>query len=211
MANITCVDSIVEGKSLLKHAFYQRWSKGELTKENLQEYAKEYYQLVIKIPALVASVLNNISEPELKAKVEENLKEEREHVALWEGFARSLDISREELLAHKPAQMTLDAIARLEILARYSLESGITTLYSLEKELAQIAATKKDGLTKFYGLMSEDAHKYFDEHLKEESHLEAWRNGEVNEVSARKVAAASMLSQNQILDSVCLACGIAMC
>ena len=46
---------------------------------------------------------------------------------------------------------------------------------ALEAELPKIAKTKKDGLCAWYNLASEDAQIYFDEHLKEEEHLQVWR------------------------------------
>ncbi len=211
MTKINCVDTIIETKSLLKHPFYQKWSRGELTLSELGEYAKEYYQLVIRIPKIVEALLSHVTEEKLRQKIEENLSEEKEHIALWEDFALSLGIPRSELIVHESRKETKEALACLENLARESRESGIVTMYSLEMELPKIAATKKEGLAKFYGLTSERAHRYFDEHLKEESHIAAWRNEEVSEAKAKSVAGASIKAQNQILDAVCLSCNIAMC
>ena len=35
---------------LLKHPFYQAWSAGELTKEDLKFYAEQYYHQVSEFP-----------------------------------------------------------------------------------------------------------------------------------------------------------------
>ena len=41
------IDEVISSKSLLKHPFYQSWSKGELPKESLKQYAKEYFHFEV--------------------------------------------------------------------------------------------------------------------------------------------------------------------
>jgi pyrroloquinoline-quinone synthase len=103
-----------------------------------------------------------------------------------------------------------DAVSSLETLAERSAEEGIVAMYALEAELPKIAETKKQGLCDFYGLTSDDAQVYFDEHLKEEKHLQVWRSQPVDAVRARSAAETSMSAQNRVLDAVCDACGISM-
>ena len=47
------IDEEIEKQSLLKHPFYQMWSEGKLSKEDLAGYAREYFQLVRTVPSLV--------------------------------------------------------------------------------------------------------------------------------------------------------------
>lgn len=207
---LSALDPQIAAKSLLKHPFYVRWSKGELTKDELKVYAKEYFHLVERIPGVVERIRDRVTDPVLRAQIEENRAEEQEHVGLWKRFAKSLGINEQELVSYKPSQKTTDAVISLEGLAEQGMEQGIVAMYALEAELPAIAATKKDGLCKFYGLESEDAQIYFDEHLKEEKHLEVWRKFSVDESGAHAVADASLIAQNSILDAVCDECGIAM-
>ena len=83
-------------------------------------------------------------------------------------------------------------------------------MYALELELPKIAQTKKEGLLKFYGLSSADAHVYFDEHLNEEKHLDVWRAMPISKMHASAAAELSCVAQNQVLDAVCEGCGISM-
>ena len=53
---LSTLDPFIASMSLLKHPFYQKWSKGELTKGDLAFYAKEYFHLVERIPGIVARV-----------------------------------------------------------------------------------------------------------------------------------------------------------
>jgi pyrroloquinoline quinone (PQQ) biosynthesis protein C len=82
-------------------------------------------------------------------------------------------------------------------------------MYALEAELPKIAATKKEGLSAWYNLKSEDAHIYFDEHLKEEKHLEVWRKMKVSAGIATPSANVSLDAQHKVLDAVCDLAGIA--
>jgi pyrroloquinoline-quinone synthase len=43
------LDALIEEYHLLKHPFYQAWTKGTLSREALQLYAEQYYQHVQRI------------------------------------------------------------------------------------------------------------------------------------------------------------------
>ncbi len=207
---LSALDPLILSRSLLKHPFYVAWSKGELTLDDLRIYAKEYFHLVNRIPGIVARVADRVADKNLKLQIQENMQEEQEHVELWKRFAKSLGILESELVAHQPSMKVRAAVDTLEKLAEAGKEEGITGMYALEAELPAIAATKKDGLCKFYGLDSEDAQIYFDEHLKEEKHLKVWRAFSVDHDRAHAAASTSLTAQNQVLDAVCDACGISM-
>ena len=200
------LDSMIGERSLLKHSFYVRWTKGALTLDDLRVYAKEYFHLVERVPGIVACVKDRI--PKEKSKhfskiVEENQREEVGHIDLWKRFAKSLGISEEELHSHVPSSKTRDSVAKMEKGAEESFEDAVTTMYALEHELPMIAKTKKDGLCRFYGLTNDDACCYFDEHEKEEKHLKTWREIPVDDVCARKAAKCCLDAQHSLLDSVC--------
>jgi pyrroloquinoline-quinone synthase len=213
MTSVATFDSLIADMSLLKHPFYQKWSKGELTKKDLQIYAKEYFHLVDRIPGIVERVRVRADERNhpLAGMIEKNRIEEQEHVTLWKRFAKSLGISERELAMHKPSPTVTAAVMKLEQLADGTFEDGVVTMYSLEAELPKIAKTKKEGLCDWYNLSSEDAQIYFDEHLKEEAHLQVWRGVEIDAVRLKNTARASLQAQNQVLDGVCELCGIMAC
>ncbi len=207
---ISSLDPVISARSLLKHPFYLAWSKGELTLDHLRIYAKEYFHLVQRIPGIVSRVRDRVTDRNLQEKIGQNITEEQEHVELWKRFARSLGISEQELVSHSPSENVQEAVKSLEMLAEKGSDEGIACMYALEAELPKIAATKKDGLCKFYGLDSEDAQIYFDEHLKEEEHLQVWRAFSVETERAFGAARTSLTAQNQVLDAVCESCGISM-
>ena len=116
-----------------------------------------------------------------------------------------------DIESYDPNQITKDAVAELEALAEESFEDGVAAMYALELEQPAIAQTKKDGLCKYYGLTSAEAHEYFDEHLNEEEHFSLWRKIEMDPVRAEAVIEKSLSAQHKVLDGVCEAAGITCC
>jgi len=176
--------------------------------DDMKIYAKEYYALVSAIPTIVSIVLEKAKadRPEIVAFIEKNMKEEQEHVELWERFASSMGITKEELKAYEPSAKMQSAIQDLKDGVSVSLDAGISAVYAFERELPEIAKTKKEGLIAFYGLTSQDAHVYFDAHLNEEEHLKVWRDAA--EKADESAVLASMTAQNKALDAVCEVAGI---
>ena len=209
--SLTALDEFIHSKSLLTHYFYaQKWNNGELTKEELAKYAKEYFHLAKRVPGIVSRVRDRAVDrgSDLVSEIEKNIVEETEHVELWKRFSKILGVSEAELEAYVPSKLTQEAVAELEELAEGSLDDGSSAMYAMELSLPEISQSKKDGLCEYYGLTSEDAHCYFDEHLKEEEHLAVWRKLEVDPVRGMQVAKKSIAAQHKILDGVCEVCGI---
>lgn len=205
--SLTHLDEFIASKGLLTHYYYeQKWNNGELTKEDLALYAKEYFHLAKAVPGIVSRVKQRAVErgrSDLYEHIDHNIEEETEHIELWKRFAKSLGVSEQEIENYEPHTLTKEAVRELEELAEGSFEDGVTAMYAMELTLPEIAKTKKEGLCKHYGLSSEDAHIYFDEHLNEEEHFAVWRKVEVDPVRSMQVAKASLRAQHKVLDGVC--------
>lgn len=202
-------DSLIASRSLLKHPFYQKWSKGELTLKDMKVYAKEYFHLVERIPGMVASVRDRAKDRNLKTMIDRNVREEQHHVELWKRFAKSVGVTENELSEYQPSAIVRSAVQNLEQTCQGTFSEGVAAIYALELELPAIAKTKKEGLCDFYDLTSEDAQIYFDEHLNEEKHLDVWRSMPI-EGDLEQATESSLDAQNQVLDGVCKICGIEM-
>jgi len=206
--NLSTLDPLIRQHTLLKHPFYLRWSAGQLSREDLRTYALEYFHLVERVPGFVARVKDRLHDRALRDHAARNEVEEREHVELWKRFAKSLGVSEAELAAHMPSAEVRAAADAIDTLCERDVASGVAALYALELELPEIARTKKEGLLNFYGLSSDDAHVYFDEHLGEEKHLALWRGFTVDTATATAAARGSLDAQHAVLDAVCAARGI---
>ncbi len=201
------IDSEIERRSLLKHSFYQMWSEGKLTIDHLQGYSKEYFQLVKAVPKFVET-LALAADKSIKADIDNNAKEEAEHVEPWAKFASALGVSRNELVNYDGADKTNDAVADMGKLMSSSFEEAVAAMYAFEAELPKISRSKIDGLSKFYGMDGGDATKYFELHEEADvRHAQVWREilaslpADKQEL-AFKAAVESLNAQNKLLDSV---------
>lgn len=205
------LDEFIRSNGLLTHYFYeQKWNNGELTKDELALYAKEYFHLAKRVPVIVSNVRDRAiarGDSSLLAEIEKNIEEETAHIDLWKRFSSTLGVSEEDLENHVPHALTQEAVNELEELSKGSFEDGVTAMYAMELTLPEISQTKKEGLSKHYNLTSEDAHVYFDEHLNEEEHFSVWRKVEVDPTRAKTITQASLKAQHKVLDGVCEMCG----
>src|SRR6202012_6045065 len=89
--------------NLLQHPFYQAWSKGELTREDLREYASEYWHHVSAFPTYLSALHSRLEDAPLRRIVLENLADEeglpagRAHSDLWMDFAAGMGADSAEV------------------------------------------------------------------------------------------------------------------
>src|SRR5262250_59118 len=94
------LDKRIAKYDLLCHPFYQAWSAGELTREDLREYALDYYQHVQAFPTYLAAFALRLNEGELRRAVLANMIDEqgrkdrpggeRAHSEMWLDFAEGM-------------------------------------------------------------------------------------------------------------------------
>ena len=213
MTLIERIDLEIEKYSLLKHSFYKMWSEGKLSLDNLRGYSKEYFQLVKAVPDFVQNVVfisssSTINKSRTK-NIDQNLKEECEHIEPWIRFACAIGVPRNELINHIAADKTYAAISELSHLTTLSLEEAAAAMYTYEMQLPKISRSKIDGLHKFYGMENNtDATNYFEIHEETDvRHAQSWRNiieqtGPEKEGGVFNAAIISLQAQNKLLDSV---------
>ncbi len=198
------IDQIIEEKSLLKHPFYEMWSDGKLELESLKGYSKEYYQLVKQVPQFMEPLVNDAT-PEMKDELIQNMKEEAEHIPLWEKFAGSMGISESELQGYQGLEKTNKAVSNLDSLMN-SYDNGACAMYAFEKEIPQVSQTKLEGLKEFYGIDTKDATEYFEEHMTADiRHAASWEkvinDTKLDDSLMLSTAQKSVDAQNLLLDS----------
>ncbi|MEA2272135.1 MAG: hypothetical protein QOI98_843, partial [Solirubrobacteraceae bacterium] len=71
--------------NVLDHPFYTRWSRGELTREELAAYSGQYRHAVTALAAASASAAGQ-AEGELRVELEDHAVQEVAHVELWDAF-----------------------------------------------------------------------------------------------------------------------------
>src|SRR2546421_8641010 len=92
------IDAQVAAKHLLTHPFYQAWTRGELSREALQDYARQYYHHVAAFPTYLSAVHANTDDQETRRQILANLVDEEagepNHPALWLQFAEGLGVTK---------------------------------------------------------------------------------------------------------------------
>ena len=159
----------VAARRLLDHPFYQRWSCGELTREELREYARQYWHYTLAFPTFVSGVHSGSDDFALRQALLENLVEEERgvdnHPELWLRFCEALDLEREEVLASEPNRSTRALIATMRSLARDgAAHEGLASLFAYESQVPAVAKAKIDGLAKFYGIDADHDIAFFAVH-----------------------------------------------
>jgi len=172
---LTALDALIAEKHLLHHPFYQLWSQGKLTRENLREYAVSYYPHVAAFPTYVSGVHANCDDASLRQELLENLIEEERgaenHPALWRRFAAALGAAESDLASAPRTPEIAETIAEFRRSTRESsVAEGLAALYAYESQIPEISKTKREGLCEFYGIEDGDATRFFSVH----EHADVW-------------------------------------
>ncbi|MEA2248940.1 MAG: pyrroloquinoline-quinone synthase, partial [Solirubrobacteraceae bacterium] len=141
------LEAVRERHDVLTHSFYQRWSAGELTREELAVYAGQYRHAVVALAQASDSAARTAA-PALRAGLERHAAEEASHVALWDDFADAVGGSSTDAAAPE-TQACAQAWAGGE---QRPFLASLVALYAIESAQPAISATKRAGLAEHYGI-----------------------------------------------------------
>jgi pyrroloquinoline-quinone synthase len=172
------LDTRIESRAMLDHPFYQRWTAGQLTSAELQEYARQYYHYALAFPTFISNAHANCDDIAIRQLLLENLVEEEQgsenHPELWLRFCEALGLDRDEVLRGSPNEATRTLIATMRSLARDgALHEGLAALYAYESQIPRVAAAKIEGLAKWYGITAPRDIAFFAVHQEADVHHSA--------------------------------------
>src|SRR5690349_7701203 len=137
------LDNDIAEKHLLKHPFYLAWTRGELSREALADYAQQYYHHVTAFPTYLSAVHSNCDDQETRKQLLRNLIDEEagspNHPELWLQFAEALGVSTTQVAgADKWTETSnlIDAFHR--ICSERSTAEGLAALYAYESQIPAI-------------------------------------------------------------------------
>jgi pyrroloquinoline-quinone synthase len=156
----THLEAVRSRWNVLEHPFYQRWSAGELTQDELAAYAAEYRHAVVAL-ADAAEATAAQAEPELAAGLAVHAAEERAHVNLWDAFGSAVGAPRDVA----PTEQTQACASAWAGEGRGLLES-LVAMYAIESGQPAISETKLAGLREHYGHADGPATAYFTLHAE---------------------------------------------
>jgi len=200
------LDARIAEYDLLCHPFYRAWSAGALTRDDLRQYAQDYYHHVEAFPAYLAELGIRLSDGELRHAILVNMCDEkgvedgtgestRPHSDLWLDFAEGMGASR-EMWGHEPVAEVTDLVAFFHTIASDGApEEALAAFYAYESQVPRVAAAKARGLRELYGA-DEKTSRYFAVHeTADVHHSRVWRQQlakrlEANPEMAEKALAA---------------------
>jgi pyrroloquinoline-quinone synthase len=151
---------------LLCHPFYRAWTAGELTREDLREYASDYYAHVAAFPTYLSALHSRLPDGVLRRAVLGNLCEEelgREpHSEMWLDFAEGLGAERGAVRVRVPIRQVQELIGTFRWLM-HSTATGLAAVYAYESQVPRLAEEKRLTLRFLYGAGDRTC-RYFDVH-----------------------------------------------
>ena len=205
--HLDTIDTDIAAKHLLKHPFYLAWTRGELSREALVDYARQYYQHVAAFPTYVSAVHSNCGDQSIRKELLNNLVEEEagspNHPELWLNFAEGLGVSARDAQNAEKWPETKNLIDTFRsVCGDTSTAEGLGALYAYESQIPSICESKIDGLKKHYGFANPKHYEYFSVHIEaDREHSAAEKRllaGHVDDQNFESVRA----SVNRILDSL---------
>jgi pyrroloquinoline-quinone synthase len=196
---LDAIDEKIAGRHLLTHPFYLAWTRGELSRETLADYAGQYYRHVAAFPTYLSALHARCDDQTIRQHLLQNLIDEEagepNHPQLWRIFATSLGIGSEQLDQIETWPETANLIATFrEICSEGNLAEGLAALYSYESQIPAVSESKIDGLIRHYNFTEPESYRYFTVHIeadKEHSGVERRLLGENVRLEDRdKVSAA---------------------
>jgi pyrroloquinoline-quinone synthase len=174
MADVTvsaAIDGKVAERAMLSHPFYQAWTEGRLSLDDLRAYARQYFHHVEAFPRAVSAVHSACPDRDGRRMLAENLAEEegieagkQDHATLWLMFACGLGESAETVRDQELNAETKALIETFRRLSRHSYASGLGALYAYESQFPGVASAKIEGLVDRYGISDEEALRFFRVH-----------------------------------------------
>jgi len=170
---------------LLGHPFYQAWAAGELSREDLRQYATDYYHHVAAFPTYLGQLYARLEDGELRRAVLRNLCDEEgveggtqspPHCELWLDFAEGMGASRDQARRSQPVEEVRGLIAHFRRLAsEASAAEALAAFYAYESQVPRVAKEKATGLRERYGADAR-ATRYFTLHIGADVyHSRVWK------------------------------------
>jgi pyrroloquinoline-quinone synthase len=165
------IDSDIAEKHLLKHPFYLAWTRGELSREALTDYARQYYHHVAAFPTYLSAVHARCDDQATRKQILSNLIDEEagspNHPELWKQFAKALGVDDVDLAKPEKQPEAKNLIDTFRsVCGGGSTAEGLAALYAYESQIPAICESKIDGLKRHYGFTNSEHYRYFSIHIE---------------------------------------------
>jgi len=201
---VSLLEERIHQYDLLCHPFYKAWSAGELTRDDLREYAEDYYPHVDAFPGYLAQLGVRLEEGELRRAVLANMTDEkggedsfgepeRSHAELWLDFVEGVGGSR------VPKRRPIGEVRKLiswfhRISSEGTPEEALAAFYAYESQVPRLAQEKDRVLRELYNA-DEETRGYFTVHaIADVLHAQVWRTQLEKRIKAHPETAKKALA-----------------
>src|ERR1700722_4865141 len=158
---LAALDECIRKYDLLCHPFYKAWSAGELSRDDLRQYAEDYYHHVRAFPGYLAQLGIRLEDGDLRRAVLANMTDEnggesafgepeQSHADLWLDFFEGM--GGRGGTARPPGKQVRQLISWFQrVASEGSAEEALAAFYAYESQVPRVAAEKDRGLRDLYG------------------------------------------------------------
>jgi pyrroloquinoline-quinone synthase len=177
------MDARIAKYDLLCHPFYKAWAAGELTRDDLRKYGRDYFHHVAEFPEYLQEFAARVEDDQLRRAVTVNREDElgmegvgaRPHAELWLDFVEGMGGER------AGAQAPVKEIGELtgwfhSVASEGAPEEALAAFYAYESQVPRVASEKARGLREIYGA-DEKTCEYFTLHTTADVyHSRIWKH-----------------------------------
>lgn len=201
------LDEQIAARHLLTHPFYLAWTRGELRKETLADYAGQYYRHVAAFPTYLSAAHARCEDQPTRRQLLANLIDEEagepNHPKLWKNFAAALGVSPNDLENGAQWPETAELIATFrDVCSRGDTAEGLAALYAYESQIPAVSESKIDGLKKHYGFSEPESYHYFTVHIEADREHSAAERALLAENIRPENAAAVTVAAERVLNAL---------
>ncbi len=205
--HLASIDQQIAAKHLLTHPFYLAWTRGELSKEALKDYAAQYYHHVAAFPTYLSAVHARCDDQATRKQILSNLIDEEagdpNHPQLWLQFTESLGASAEGVRATEKEPETTALIDTFRsVCGNGATAEGLAALYAYESQIPAVSESKVDGLKKHYGFADPKSYEYFTVHKEADREHAAAEREMLQEHVSDTNASAVKASVDRVLNAL---------
>ena len=205
--HLDSIDRQIAAKHLLTHPFYLAWTRGELSRDALTDYARQYYHHVAAFPTYLSAVHAHCDDQPTRRQLLDNLIDEEagspNHPELWLQFAEALGVSNEEVQSSEKWTETSNLIGTFRsVCSEGATAEGLAALYAYESQIPAVSESKIKGLVENYNMTEPRAYEYFTVHVEADREHAAAERAMLSQYVNAENAASTTNAVDRILDAL---------
>jgi pyrroloquinoline-quinone synthase len=205
--HLDSIDRQIAAKHLLTHPFYLAWTRGELSRAALADYARQYYHHVAAFPTYLSAVHAHCDDQPTRRQLLNNLIDEEvgspNHPELWLQFAEGLGVSKEDVQSSAKWTETSNLVDTFRsVCSEGTTAEGLAALYAYESQIPAVSESKIKGLVENYNMTAPRNYEYFTVHVEADREHAAAERSMLSQYVTDENAAPTANAVDRILDAL---------